>query len=103
MPSFAEAPALWILIIYLLIINVYAVFLTMYDKGIATKNGKSSKKVMRVPERNLFIVSAMGGSIAMYATMQIIRHKTQHKSFMIGIPAIIVAQIILVVALIIIF
>lgn len=95
--------AAWFLIIYLVIINVYAVFITLHDKKIAVKNGRGGKQKRRVPERNLLIVAAMGGSIAMYATMQKIRHKTQHKKFMLGIPAIIAAQILLVVLLIIIF
>jgi len=95
--------AAWLLIIYLVIINAFAVIMTIADKKIALKNGKGGKQKRRVPEKNLLIVAAMGGSIAMYVTMKKIRHKTKHNKFMIGIPAIIAAQIALVVALIIIF
>ena len=35
----------------------------------------------------------------MYLTMRIIRHKTLHKKFMIGIPLIILLQIVLVLLL----
>ena len=38
-------------------------------------------------------VAALGGSVAMYITMQTIRHKTQHPKFMIGIPAIMILQL----------
>jgi uncharacterized membrane protein YsdA (DUF1294 family) len=43
-----------------------------------------------VRERTLFILSALGGCVAMYLTMLFIRHKTMHKRFMIGLPLIIV-------------
>jgi len=73
------------------------------------KSGSKSKKnkknanpqpQMRVPEKTLLIIAALGGAIAMLITMRTIRHKTQHMKFMIGIPAIIVAQCVLVVALV---
>ncbi len=96
-------PGLVFLFIYLAIISIFAIIITIYDKSIAKKNERSSRKKRRVPERTLLIVAAMGGSIAMYCTMRHIHHKTLHKKFMIGIPAIIAAQIILVAALIILF
>ena len=72
--------------------------------GGKTKGKKTSSKtptaIRRVPERTLLIISALGGSIAMLITMRTIRHKTQHMKFMIGIPAIIVAQCALIVALV---
>ncbi|MCL2071914.1 MAG: DUF1294 domain-containing protein [Oscillospiraceae bacterium] len=45
----------------------------------------------------LFFVSAIGGSVAMLLTMRAVRHKTQHKRFMVGLPVIIVLQIAVVV------
>jgi len=95
-------PGLWLFLIYLAIISCFACFITIYDKNIAVKNGESNKKKRRVPERTLLIVAAMGGSVAMYITMKKIRHKTQHKKFMVGIPAIIAAQVLLFVLLLII-
>lgn len=80
----------WLLIAYLVFINVFAVIITIVDKK------RAKKSQWRIRERTLFIVSALGGSIAMLITMKKIRHKTQHKSFMIGIPLIITAQILLV-------
>ena len=53
-----------------------------------------------MPEKTLLIIAALGGSIAMLITMRTIRHKTQHMKFMVGIPAIIVLQCALVVALV---
>ena len=43
----------------------------------------------RIPEEDLFAVAAIGGLIGMYA----FRHKTLHKRFVFGIPAIIVVQL----------
>lgn len=80
----------WLLIAYLVFINIFAVIITIVDKK------RAKKSQWRIRERTLFIVSALGGSIAMLITMKKIRHKTQHKSFMIGIPLIITAQILLV-------
>ena len=38
------------------------------------------------------MLAACGGSVAMYVCMKLIRHKTKHLSFMLGLPAIIIAQ-----------
>jgi uncharacterized membrane protein YsdA (DUF1294 family) len=77
------------ILIYLGLISLFAVIFTVYDK-IAAKCG-----ARRIPEKTLFTISAFGGAVAMYLTMITIRHKTKHKSFMIGIPAIIVAHVII--------
>lgn len=75
---------------YLIFINVLAVLFCVYDK-FAAKN-----RLWRVSEAMLLWLSVLGGSVAMYATMKLIRHKTLHKKFMIGIPVIIVLQIVVV-------
>lgn len=89
-PSFAVI----VIAAYILIISIVSVIATIKDKSCA-KKGK-----WRVPEKTLFILSALGGSAAMYITMKTIRHKTQHKRFMIGIPAIMVVQMLLIVGII---
>ena len=73
---------------YLLIVSLWALIVTCYDKYAAKKRPEH-----RVREMTLFAVSALGGSLAMLLTMLSIRHKTLHKRFMIGIPLIIVLQI----------
>ena len=80
----------WVLVIYLVFINIFAFIITVADKN------KAKKGKWRIRESTLFITSALGGSITMYLTMKKIRHKTKHKSFMIGIPAIIFAQVLLI-------
>ena len=80
--------------LYLAIISLIAVIVTCYDK-IAAKRFPGH----RTREKTLFLLSAFGGSVAMFVTMQIIHHKTKHKSFMIGIPLIIAAQVALIVGI----
>ena len=74
------------LLAYLVIINITAVIITVHDKRAA----KKSK--WRVPERTLLLIAALSGCIAMYFTMKVIRHKTKHPKFMIGIPLIFIAE-----------
>ncbi len=76
------------LYIYLAVINVIAIIITIHDKS-AAERGK-----WRVKERTLMLVSALGGSVGMYLTMLIIRHKTRKPLFMIGIPVIIILELI---------
>lgn len=72
---------------YLLLINLFG-FLSMgVDKRRAIKNQ------WRIRERTLFLIAALGGSIGSLVGMWVFRHKTKHKSFVIGIPCIIFAQI----------
>lgn len=73
--------------IYFAASSLLAVILTLRDKSAARKNK------WRVKENTLLIVAALGGSVAMLLTMRTVRHKTQHKKFMIGIPVIIILQI----------
>lgn len=68
--------------------SALSVLLCIYDK-IAAKVWKRH----RVPEATLLLLAALGGSLPMYVTMQIIHHKTLHKKFMIGIPVILLLQI----------
>lgn len=75
--------------LYLLFINVIAVIVCFADK-IKAKNGS-----YRIPEKTLFVISILGGSVGMYVAMKTIRHKTKHKRFMIGIPLIIFLQLLL--------
>ncbi|MBQ8140940.1 MAG: DUF1294 domain-containing protein [Clostridia bacterium] len=73
---------------YLAVISVISIIVCCYDK-FASKHMQRH----RTREASLLILSALGGSIAMFVTMLIIRHKTKHAKFMVGIPVIIVLQI----------
>ena len=77
------------LFIYLIAISIIAIIITIYDKLCAIG------RRWRVKENTLMLISALGGSLAMYITMLIIRHKTRHIKFMLGIPLIIIIQLII--------
>lgn len=74
-------------LIYLIIISLISVFVTVSDKNRAEKNK------YRIRESTLMLLSALGGSFAMYAAMKKIRHKTKYMKFMIGIPSIMLLQL----------
>ena len=76
-----------LLIYYVIIINFLGLLLMGIDKRKAVKNH------WRIPERTLFVVSLLGGSIGSFVGMYLFRHKTKHLRFTIGIPVILVLQI----------
>ena len=81
-------------LIYFAAVSIISAVVCTADKRRAVK-GK-----WRVKESKLFLLCALGGSAAMYITMRLIRHKTLHKCFMIGIPLIVVVQVVLLIGLI---
>lgn len=74
-------------LVYFLIVSALSVGATILDKIAARR------RAMRIPEAVLLLLAALGGSVTMFITMLIIRHKTQKPKFMIGIPVIFVLQI----------
>ena len=82
------------IIIYLVIINIIGFYIMWSDKRRA-KWGK-----WRVPENTLFLITALGGGIGTIAGMYTFRHKTKKLKFTIGLPAILILEILLVIYLI---
>lgn len=80
-----KKPAFWAAA-YIAFMSLVAVVVTRADKRAAKKQRR------RVPERTLLWLAALGGGVAMYITMRLIRHKTQKAKFMAGIPAILIAE-----------
>lgn len=75
--------------LYITFINIISFFLMGYDKRQAIKNK------WRIRERTFFIFSILGGSIGNLIGMYIFHHKTKHLSFKIGIPIILIFQILI--------
>lgn len=74
---------------------VYAVLLNLAgfcSMGIDKKRAKKGQ--WRVKERTLFLVAILGGSIGSILGMRVFRHKTKHRTFVIGMPLILVIQIV---------
>lgn len=74
------------LLVYLIAISIVAVITCVYDK-FAAKHRKQ-----RVRESTLMWISVLGGAAVMYIAMCIIRHKTKHTKFMLGLPLVILLQ-----------
>ncbi|MCR5629484.1 DUF1294 domain-containing protein [Eubacterium sp.] len=77
------------LLIYIIIMNVVGFFIMGIDKR------KAEKHAWRIPEKTLFLVSLIGGSIGTLLGMYVFRHKTKHWYFVIGMPLILIIHIIL--------
>ena len=75
--------------LYLLLINSAAFVLCLADKR------RARQRQWRVPEATLLLLSALGGSCGMLLGMLLFRHKTNHPSFRIGLPVILVIHIII--------
>ena len=78
------------ILLYLLIVNALGFLLMLVDKR------KAQKNLWRIPESTLLLMAAIGGSIGSLAGMYKFRHKTKHLKFTLGVPAILIAQIVLV-------
>lgn len=82
MPGFALFTVL-----YLVAVN-FAGFVMMRADKVRARRGE-----WRIPEEDLFAVAAIGGSVGVLIGMYAFRHKTLHKRFVFGIPAIMVVQL----------
>ena len=72
---------------YLLGINAVTFIVYGIDKY------KAKKAKWRIPETMLLLLAVLGGSIGAWMGMKVWHHKTMHKKFKYGIPAILLIQI----------
>lgn len=77
------------LAIYFLGINVIAFLVYGLDKY------KAIRHEYRISEKNLFLLALVGGSLGAFLAMHIFRHKTRKPYFAIGIPVILIIQLVL--------
>ncbi|MGE5422715.1 MAG: DUF1294 domain-containing protein [Ignavibacteriales bacterium] len=73
--------------IYLIFVNLAAFGLFALDKRRAQQGG------WRISERNLLLSAVLGGSIGALSSMYLLRHKTRHWKFRIGLPLILILQL----------
>ncbi len=76
-----------LIIAYLALISILAAVITIIDKINAKTNSR------RIPEDFLLTLGLLGGSLSEYITMKLIRHKTRHNKFMVGLPVLLLIQI----------
>jgi uncharacterized membrane protein YsdA (DUF1294 family) len=77
------------ILLWVLVWSILAFALMGIDKWRAASHG------WRIPEKTLFLTAALGGSLGAILGMQLFRHKTMHWSFKLGMPAILVVQVVL--------
>ena len=81
---------LHIVLIYLAVINVVTFFVYGIDKW------KAKKSKWRIRETALLGLAVLGGSVGAWLGMKVWHHKTLHKKFRYGVPAIIIIQLALI-------
>ena len=74
---------------YLAVINVMTFFVYGIDKW------KAKQSKWRIPEATLLGLAVVGGSIGAWLGMKTWHHKTLHKKFKYGIPAIVIVQLLI--------
>ena len=77
------------LYLYLIAINVVAFLAFGLDKL------KAKADAWRIPEKTLLGLAVIGGSVGAILGMRTFHHKTRHKKFSVGLPVILVVQIVL--------
>ncbi len=78
---------LWFAAAYLAVLNLSGIAVMGIDKS------RARKRQWRIPEKNLFLVSILGGSLGTWAGMYLFRHKTKHWYFVVGMPLILLIQL----------
>ena len=80
---------LMVMAVILLVMNLLAFALMGIDKV------KAKRGAWRIPEKTLFLVTALFGGLGGTLGMTFFRHKTKHWYFKLGFPALLVVQIVL--------
>ena len=82
------------LLLWVVAANIVAFILYGIDKR------RAKRHAWRIPEAVLLGIAVVGGSIGAIVSMFLFRHKTKHPAFRIGLPAILIIQIIFAILLI---
>ena len=81
------------IIVYWVLINMIGIMAMFSDKERAVRHN------WRIPERVLFLIALLGGSIGSIIGMWAFRHKIRHWYFVIGMPVILFLQIVLMIVI----
>lgn len=76
------------LLIYFVGINTFSLLVMWFDKM------RAKGHAYRVPEKRLFSLAITGGALGIGVGMRVFRHKTKHKSFTYGIPALVIVNLV---------
>jgi len=81
------------ILIYLLVMNLVGFLSMLIDKK------KAEKGSWRIPEKTLLMIGLIGGSIGSIIGMYVFHHKTKKLRFSVGLPVILILQIVTVIYL----
>lgn len=73
---------------YIAVMSVIAFLMYGADKMLAVKD------MRRISEAVLLLIALVGGSVGALLGMIVFRHKTRHLKFQIGVPAILLCQLV---------
>ena len=74
---------------YFILINLMGIVIMAYDKR------RAIVRKWRVPEAHLFFIALIFGSLGSIIGMYLFHHKTKHLKFTIGMPLILLIQVII--------
>ena len=78
----------YILALYLIVINITAFAMMGIDKK------RAKRHEWRIPEARLFGAALIGGGLGAVLGMYFFRHKTKHWYFVLGMPVILILQVV---------
>ena len=81
------------IVIYIIVINIIGFLAMFIDKR------KAQKGSWRIPEKTLLMITLLGGGIGTLVGMYLFRHKTKKLKFTVGIPVILISEIVLIIFL----
>ena len=79
---------------YIVFINLLGIILMFLDKRKAVKNK------WRISENTLMLTALIGGALGILIGMYTFRHKTKHKKFTIGVPVLLIVNILCIIMII---
>lgn len=74
-------------LLWLAVVNALGFALMGADKW------KAKRGAWRIPEKTLYLPALLGGTPGVIAGMRVFRHKTRHKKFRYGLPALLAVQL----------
>lgn len=78
-----------LVVFWLAAANLLGLILMGADKS------RARRGAWRIPEKTFFLLAVLGGSVGCWLGMYLFHHKTRHWYFVVGIPLILIAQILI--------
>ena len=78
-----------IAVIYLIVINILGFLVMGLDKH------KAKMAERRIPENTLFMFTILGGGVGTIAGMYVFHHKTKKMKFKVGMPLVLILEILI--------